>query len=86
MRSLANILFKVVLVMPAFVVFTSGQTPKWIVLHPENSELPSKVVRKCITGSNKTMWLAVGNDGLAKYDGSSWNIYNTGNSGIPGMV
>lgn len=66
------------------VTLTAGQAPKWVVFQPENSELPSKIVRKSSPSNDKTMWLAVGAYGLARFDGSTWHVYNSENSNLPG--
>jgi ligand-binding sensor domain-containing protein len=47
-----------------------------------NSGLPNNVVLSiAIDGGNK--WIGTGAGGLAKFDGSSWTVYNTSNSGLP---
>jgi ligand-binding sensor domain-containing protein len=64
----------------------------WAIYHPFNSGLPNAVVRAIAIDASGNTWIGTGEGvaydtifegGLAKFNGTSWTIYNASNSGLP---
>ncbi len=48
-----------------------------------NSGLPHNHINTIAIDQNGTKWIGMEKGGLAKFDGSSWQVFNTSNSGLP---
>lgn len=48
-----------------------------------NSGLPGDSILDIYKEPDGTLWIAVGEGGVAKFDGTGWTVYNKGNSQIP---
>ncbi len=48
-----------------------------------NSGLPDNSVYSLAVDPSGTKWVGTSQRGLAKFDGTTWTVYNTSNSGIP---
>jgi len=58
------------------------QTGDWKSYGPIFNEIPSSTINVIKEDKNGNIWFGT-NNGLAKFDGVSWQIYNLSNSGIP---
>jgi len=47
-----------------------------------NSGLPSNSIRSIVIDASDNKWIGT-EEGLAKFDGVNWTVYNTSNSGLP---
>ena len=54
----------------------------WINYTRENSPLPGNMINDLVIDRFGNVWIAT-NSGLASFNGSSWNIYDTRTSPLP---
>jgi ligand-binding sensor domain-containing protein len=59
--------------------FTYSQNPQWIVYTHQNSGLPGNFVSSIAIDTNNIKWIGT-SEGLAKFNGLNWIIYDTINS------
>jgi ligand-binding sensor domain-containing protein len=55
---------------------SQGPPPEWIVYNTSNSGLPDNSVSAIAIDAQGNKWIGT-LGGLAKFDGSSWTVYNT---------
>jgi Two component regulator propeller len=61
----------------------SPTTLQWqAALTPNNSSLPSRYVNCLFVDSQNALWAGT-RQGLARYDGTSWQVFNSANSPLP---
>ena len=70
-----------------------AQNPEWVVYDTSNSGLPSNNVWSIAIEGNGTKWMAngggwsetgyAGGCGITSFDGTTWTVYDTSNSGLP---
>ncbi len=56
----------------------------WKIYTPHNSTLPNTNLTKIRVDKSDIKWIGTTNNGLIKFDGSSFTVYNNSNSGLPG--
>jgi len=55
----------------------------FIIYDKLNSGLPSNWVNAIAIDGQGNKWIGTNGGGLAKFDGVSWTVYNSSNSGLP---
>jgi len=59
------------------------QSSEWLVLDKGNSGLPSRLLTPALAFDTPgNLWIGTRDGGLVKFDGTSWTVYNTDNSGL----
>ncbi|MGB1316831.1 MAG: two-component regulator propeller domain-containing protein [Flavobacteriales bacterium] len=48
-----------------------------------NSSIPSDYIRSVTTDSEGNVWIGTWGEGIARKNGSNWNVFNTNNSNLP---
>ena len=78
-----NSTFLLLVAVVSFSFSTQAQLP--FTQHPGPNGLVINTARinAIDIDVNNNKWVSLGNFGLGMYDGLSWTVYNTGNSGIP---
>ncbi|RPI13088.1 MAG: hypothetical protein EHM58_19165 [Ignavibacteriae bacterium] len=59
-----------------------SQNPQWIVYTTTNSGLPSNNIFPIAIDTNNIKWIGT-SQGLAKFDGANWIVFDTSNSPLP---
>ena len=65
-----------------------GQATEWVKFNKNNSKIPSNLVTQIIIDKYNNKWITAmgetgqGNGGLAKFDGTNWQVYNTNTTGV----
>lgn len=61
------------------ISFSGG---KFFAYNTSNSPIPDNIVYRLASDTQNNLWIATYTEGLVKYDGSGWTLYNK-NSGLP---
>jgi hypothetical protein len=59
---------------------------QWAILTKENSGLPSNQLTDILIDHSGCKWFGTQDAGIARYDGYSWTIFNTGNTPLPSNI
>lgn len=62
----------------------TAQSFQKVVYNSSNSGLPHNHIRSISIDSNDVLWIGTQQGGLARFDGTNWNVTNTDNSTLPG--
>ena len=67
------------------IIFQSVRNDTWSIFTPENSgfDVENPSVSAIAFTPNGTAWIGTWFDGVARYDGTDWTIYNSTNSQLP---